>query len=123
MKKLAISLALAITMLFSVSTPALAFNPFGGVDCSKAPDSAVCNTNTTQLSGPEGLLIKITRIVAIISGIAAVIIIIISGLRYVTASGDPKNVESAKNTLIGAIVGLAVVIAAQAIITFVVSNL
>ena len=123
MKRLITSLLVAFSLLFAVPVPAMAFNPFNGVDCSMAPDSAVCNTKPTPIAGPDGILIKITRIVAVIAGIAAIVIILLSGLKYITASGDPKNVESAKNTLIGAVIGLAVIVAAQAIIVFVVSNI
>lgn len=42
------------------------------------------------------------------AGILAFIFIIISGIKIVTSSGDPKNLDSAKSTLVYAIIGLIV---------------
>lgn len=54
-----------------------------------------------------------------IVGVLAVIMIIYSGIRYITAHGDKGQVESAKNTLIYSIVGLVVAIVAYAIVNWV----
>ena len=54
-----------------------------------------------------------------IVGILAVIMIIFSGIRYITAHGDKGQVESAKNTLIYSIVGLVIAIIAYALVTWV----
>ena len=55
-----------------------------------------------------------------IVGVLAVIMIIYSGIRYITAHGDKGQVESAKNTLIYSIVGLVVAIVAYAIVNWVI---
>ncbi|MBL8122451.1 hypothetical protein JNM87_06935 [Candidatus Saccharibacteria bacterium] len=49
--------------------------------------------------------------------------IMVSGFRYITSGGDSQKIASAKNTLIGAIIGLVVIALAQTIITFVLSRL
>ena len=54
-----------------------------------------------------------------IVGILSVIMIIYAGIRYATAHGDKGQVESAKNTLIYAIVGLVVSILAYALVNWV----
>ena len=54
-----------------------------------------------------------------IVGILAVVMIIFSGIRYITAHGDKGQVESAKNTLIYSIVGLVIAIVAYAIVSWV----
>ena len=46
----------------------------------------------------------------IFSGIVALFLIIFSGIRFITSSGDPKNIESAKKTFIYAILGLILVL-------------
>ena len=84
-------------------------------------------SNSTQCS-PKGeksigdLASSIVSLLSLIVGIAAVIMIIIAGLKYVTSGGDSNAVGSAKNTLIYAIVGLIVVAIAQFIVHFVVKN-
>lgn len=52
-------------------------------------------------------------------GVAAVIMIIIGGLKYITSSGDSNNITSAKNTILYAIIGLIIVALAQFIVKFV----
>jgi TRAP-type C4-dicarboxylate transport system permease small subunit len=54
-----------------------------------------------------------------IVGSISVIMIIIGGLRYVISNGDQKSVEGAKNTILYAVIGIIMAIAAFAIVTFV----
>lgn len=56
-------------------------------------------------------------------GALALLMIVISGLRYILAAGDPQKVSKAKNGLIYSLVGLAIAIAAESIVAFVVGNL
>lgn len=50
-----------------------------------------------------------------VAGIVCVIMIIIGGVRYVTSQGDSGGVQSAKNTVLYAVVGLVVILLAAAI--------
>lgn len=79
---------------------------------------ASCNANAA--SNDLNQLVKtIVNILSVIVGIAAVIMIIISGLKYVTSGGDSGNIATAKSTLIYAIVGIVIVALAQFIVRFV----
>lgn len=49
-----------------------------------------------------------------------VIMIIISGVMYVTSAGNPQRAEQAKKTLVGAIVGLIIVASASFLIELVI---
>lgn len=82
---------------------------------------AVQGGGNCQTSGPsiEKIVRTVVNILSLIGGIVAVIMIIISGLKYVTSSGDASNVSSAKNTLIYAIIGLVIIALAQVIVRFV----
>ncbi len=86
--------------------------------------SAVCTskTSTNPVAGSNSLLLKITRIVAIIAGAVAVIIIIISGMRYVLSSGDSAKTSAARSAIIYALIGLVVIILAQSIVSFVIGR-
>lgn len=66
-----------------------------------------------------GIASKVVNVMLFIVGILAVIMIIFSGIRYITAHGDKGQIESAKNTLIYSIVGLVVAIIAYAIVSWV----
>lgn len=65
----------------------------------------------------------IINILSIIIGIIAVIAIIVNGLRFITSGGDSSSVNSARNGVIYAIVGLIVVALAQVIVRFVLSRI
>ena len=123
-------------VLFVQPQPAHAYDPFRSVKpgvegvCTntrgvKTSTSTACAapTSSNPLLGPQGLLIRAIRILAIVAGIAAVIVIIIGGIQYVTGGGDSKNVSNAKNTILYALIGLVVIVAAQSIISFVLSKL
>lgn len=89
--------------------------------------SIACETatkpNGDPLSGPASVIARVTDLMAVITGLAAVIAIIIAGIRFITASGDANSINSAKNTILYAIIGLAVVVAARTIIVYVIKRL
>jgi hypothetical protein len=94
--------------------------------CSgKAAESAVCKDKTDKnpLTGSDGLLIKIANIIAYIAGAAAVIVILVSGIRYITSGGDSGKVSSAKGALINAAIGLVVIVLARTLIIYVLNKL
>lgn len=80
-----------------------------GADCSA----------TNASNGVSTLIKAVINILSIIIGIAAVIVIILSGLKYITSGGDSNGVSNAKNTLTYALVGLAVAALAQILVNFV----
>jgi type IV secretory pathway VirB2 component (pilin) len=53
----------------------------------------------------------------------AVLMIVIAGFRYIVAHGDPNATAQAKNTILYAIIGLLVSLAAFSIVTFVVGRI
>ncbi len=52
-------------------------------------------------------------------GIVSVIMIVVGGFKYVTSNGDANAIQSAKNTILYAVIGLAIAILGQVIIQFV----
>ena len=68
------------------------------------------------------LIKKIINIFSIVVGAVSVIMIIIGGFRYIISGGDSSGVTGAKNTILYAIVGLVIVLFAQVIIRFVLTN-
>jgi len=65
------------------------------------------------------VLRKIINIFSIIVGVIAVIMMVYGGFRYITSGGASERVTSAKNTILYAIIGLAIVALAQVIVRFV----
>ena len=98
-------------------------NADGAVDASS---SAVCtdgNNTTNPLTGSGGLIIKVANIVALIAGLAAVVVIIIAAWTFVTSDGDATKVRNARSALIYSLVGVALIGLADVIVRFVLSNL
>ena len=81
----------------------------------------------TSTEDPEddvvGIGETVIDILSLIVGIVAVIVLIISGFRFITSGGDAQQVQGARNGIIYAIVGIVVVIFAQAIVAFVINRL
>lgn len=65
---------------------------------------------------------SISNALVFLIGSISVIMIIIGGLRYVLSNGDPKSAASAKDTILYAVIGVIVAIAAYGIVHFVTSN-
>ncbi len=129
MRRLA-RLGVALCMIFVFAAPAHvgAQTDVIGDPCSDpavAAKSPTCLSRTKEnpITGPDGTLDRISTVVAIIAGISAVIMIILSGFRYVTSGGDTQKIASAKNTLIGAIVGLVIIVVARGIIVLVLKSI
>lgn len=53
------------------------------------------------------------------AGIIALIFIILSGIKFLTSGGDPKQLEGAKNTLTYAILGFILIFLSFAILNFI----
>lgn len=80
-------------------------------------DGKVSNNN--PIFGPDGILTTLINILSIIVGIAAIIIIMLAGLRFITSGSNPQDVTNARERVIYAIVGLIVATLAQIIVRFI----
>lgn len=111
-----------------LTTSQLAF-----ADCISDPTSAGCpcalNSSSAacqDLSKPDGLsntLKNATNTVLFIAGALAVIMIIYGAIRFMTAHGNEKQVESARLIVTYSVIGLIIAILAYALVNFVLSNL
>jgi ABC-type Fe3+ transport system permease subunit len=63
---------------------------------------------------------QVVNWILIIVGIICVVFIIFGGIRYATSGGDAEKVKGAKNTLLYAIIGLAIALLAALIVNVVV---
>lgn len=111
-------------LLVAPATVSAAWNPFER-PCQGARSSTVCrNTGADDpIAGPNGVLVNVTSILAVIAGAVSVIFLVWGGFKYITSGGDSSNVASAKNTIIAAIVGLILALLARPIILFVVGRI
>lgn len=104
------------------SVSALSFSPYfanasqQGACSGLQQLSATAGCNGTSSNKPiTNIAQLVVNILSLIVGIAAVIMIIFAGFRYVTAGGDSNAINSARNILIYAIVGLFIAVLASLI--------
>lgn len=126
--KFAVVFLLVVSFLsFTMAVPAHAEDPFAEVCKGQANNSSVCKdkelNGANPLWGKDGIITNLINLMSIIAGIAAVIIIIVGGLRFVTGGNNPQEVQQARNLIIYAVVGLIVVASAQLIVRFFLSQL
>ncbi len=76
----------------------------------------------TKGNGVTNILNSAVSVLSIVAGAAAIIMIILSGFRYITSGGDPQRVSGARSALIYAMVGVAVAGLAQFLVHFVLNQ-
>lgn len=124
-------LLLILTMFMTLSAPALAasgtalaaeaFQPCSG----DASNTDVCQDVNNQQgnNGKNNPIVKIVKaaidILSYIIGAAAVIGIVVSGIRMMTAGGNSESIASARSGLIYSLVGVAVAVLAQVLVAWV----
>lgn len=74
--------------------------------------------NFAKLSSIPILFENILAVVTVLAGLAALMMLIFGGFRYMFAQGDPKAVAAARGTLVWAIVGLVMIIVAWLVLAF-----
>ncbi|MCL2280841.1 TrbC/VirB2 family protein [Candidatus Saccharibacteria bacterium] len=96
----------------------------GVTDNPAKKNSATCEDLTGQ-SGERvtSIFQNIVNVLLFGAGIIAVIVIIVSGIRFVTSRGDSNAVTKARQSLIYSVAGLVITVAAFAIVNFVFSRL
>ena len=82
----------------------------------------ISDTSKVTNDKVDSTITAVINLFSLIVGVAAVIMIIIGGLKYITSSGDSGNITGAKNTILYAIIGLVVVALAQFIVKFVIGK-
>jgi heme/copper-type cytochrome/quinol oxidase subunit 2 len=65
--------------------------------------------------------VEIIRYLMTFLGIIATVIILLGGFRWLTAAGNEDRIAEAKKTIIAGVIGLIIILAAFAIVTFVVN--
>jgi hypothetical protein len=82
-----------------------------------------CNPTieNTQAALPIGIAILEGMIR--LSGLVAVVMIFISGFKFITSQGNPESAKSARMTAINALIGLVIVMIATAVVSYIGRNI
>ena len=117
MKK--ISTFLYLLLLLPVTV--LAASDYGLTDAKgDLPAGRTAGTFAEKLSGALGTLIG--SLLAFL-GVIFLLLMIAGGLKWMTSNGEGKEVESAKNMLQAAVIGLIIVMSAYAVTAYLGDNL
>jgi hypothetical protein len=90
-------------------------------------ESDICDTSDFErndesqgLLGEEGIVKRVLDLMTWLTGLLAVIYVLIGGFKFITSGGDADSVASAKKMIIFALAGVVVVILSNVIISFVI---
>lgn len=123
MKRIFLALMISLSISVGFAAPALAAGTTSARDQVCSGVSGATGGSCASGGGDiQGVIRAVISILSVIVGIAAVIMIVVAGLKYVTSGGDSSSISSAKSTLIYAIVGLVVTAFAQFIVRFVLTE-
>jgi hypothetical protein len=103
----------AALWLTNAATAFAATDITGGATAAKGSSAA---------SDLNNVLSTVVNILFFVIGAAAVLFLIIGGLSYITSQGDSKKVESAKNTILYAVIGIVVAIMSYALVNYVITQ-
>ena len=81
-----------------------------------------CTPTVDFSNGPMPLLqigLAVIDILLYLAGIVAVVSIIIAGISYITAAGSPDQITSARKRIQNALIGLAIVVIASSVVSFI----
>ena len=123
-QRLILLIVLALAAIFAVAPKTMAFNLFGDSCSGSAASSPACQQaaqqgTTDPVAGPNGIINKAANIIAIITGIAAVIMIIIGGFNYITSGGNTEKAALGRRQVLYAVVAVAVVALAWTLTSFI----
>lgn len=88
-------------------------------DCSEGAGNVKCETGLPNVGGGNAQIQQILTIVFGVIAALAVLMIAIASFRFIISRGDPQAVAKARNTIIYALIGLVVSLAAESIVVLV----
>jgi uncharacterized membrane protein len=97
----------ATQTVFAQSTPLC---PPGGAF------SSLCTLDISKTGGLVGVILTVLIIIAVL---VCLFFLILGGIRYIASGGDKGKIDSARSTLVAALIGLIIALLAFAIVNFV----
>lgn len=122
MKKFFLTTIIALSLFSFLLSPALVS---AQQDRSKRDPLGVGYGQKTGLSNTDPRII-VGRIIQVglgLLGIVAFVLIVYGGFMIMTAAGNEEKVETGKNVLLYAVIGLAIILSAYSITNYVISEL
>lgn len=119
-KTVVLALIAIVGISVSINIPTFADDVCQSSASQTVKNAAGCNGGGDKLP----IVVKNILIAIIgVSGLIAVIFIIIGGVQYMSSSGDPAKTKKAKDTILYACIGLAICALSFAIVNFTIDNI
>ena len=129
-KKLLITVSAVGALLFPVLTPAfagaagpvanIASGICGGANLSIAPETCAPSSSTDNTL--ENTIKLIVNLLTLFVGFLSVVFLIFGAFKYISSGGDSGKLTAAKNTILYALIGLAIAVVAQVIVQLVIGK-
>lgn len=120
-----VSIGLMALSLFSFSPVMAQITSQELIDGSNDP-AAAGRVNAELGMGNQDIRVTIASVIRVLMGllgIVAVVIILIGGFTWMTAGGNEEKVGEAKKWIFSGVIGLAIILSAYALATFVINSL
>ncbi|HSX33044.1 MAG TPA: hypothetical protein VLF91_01780 [Candidatus Saccharimonadales bacterium] len=111
-----LSLGSAQVALADASTTAAKQSACQGIGGTFDAATGACTTAGPSLNNTLSVAINVFSSVV---GVAAVVMVLVGGFKYITSGGDSSKISSAKSTLLYAVIGVVIAVMAQSIVFFV----
>lgn len=115
-----VALGLALVLPFVRLSPVVHAQPLDSDDILNSDFGDTTGLGQADLQDTIGQLI---RVALGFLGVIAVVIILYGGFKWMVAGGNDEKVAEAKRLIIAGIIGLAIILSAYAIASFVISSL
>ncbi len=127
------NLIISLSVLFSLAVPALIPVAVSAIDvvpqCSDShlQTTHVCQdikSSSADTQNPAVRFIDIViQVLGYVIGVAAVVGIIVSGMRMILSNGDSNAIATARKSLIYSLIGIFIAVVAETLVAFVLSKL
>jgi hypothetical protein len=82
--------------------------------------AGIANDNgVAYLHGLEGVFENVINSLLFVGGIALFLMLLAGGFKFITSGGNPKSLESARNTITYALIGIVLVAAAYLVLVLI----
>jgi len=122
MKKL-VGFAATAGILAATALPAVTFAQGGGLNANDLGVGAIQNDIKLGSGDVRQTAARIINVALGFLGIIAVVIVLVGGFKYMISGGNEEKTSEAKNLIVSGIIGLAIILSAWAITSFVIAQL
>ncbi len=127
MRKFILSFVLVLEVVFGRPV----FADGNSLDRIVGPDGKMGNLNSTNIvsgalnttSTVPGIIANIIKVILGLFGVVALVFVIWGGVTWMSSKGDSNKIKSAKDRMIAAFVGLAIIAVSYSITDFVIAQI